>query len=98
MDVLPPKSNKEGYIRIVLWIPESANEKFLKLCGVDAVLTDKYIMSDEDRNFFAVVPLVGATREEALKRAEEAAKEVWPLKTALTRHLKRIGVPYISRP
>ena len=44
-------------------------ENFLKLCGVDALQTGKYITSQEDRDFLSVVPLPGVSREDALQRA-----------------------------
>ena len=68
-DVLPPTSKRDGNIRVVLWLPALMEENFLKLCGVDALQTGKYITSEEDRDFFSVVPLPGVSREDALQRA-----------------------------
>ena len=70
-------TREHGNIRIVVWIPVAMNEKFLKLCGVEAIVTGMYIMTDEDRNFFSVVPLIDATREEALKRAAYHGADTW---------------------
>ena len=39
------------------------------LCGIDGIWTDKYIECDADLSYFATVPLVNVTREEALRRA-----------------------------
>ena len=69
LDVLPPTARSAGTIRVVLWLSDGMEETIQKLCGQDAVITGKYILCDEDRQFFSVVPLLDTTREEALKLA-----------------------------
>ena len=66
-----------GTLRVVAWITEASENKFRKLCGQDAVVTGKFVLTEEDRNYYSVVPLVGANREEALRRAEYHGQDTW---------------------
>ena len=75
-DVLPP-TLRDGNLRIVLWLSAGLEEALQKLIGCDAALTGKYIDTDEDKHFFSVVPLLNATREEALKRADYHGSDTW---------------------
>ena len=75
-DVLPP-TLRDGNLRIVVWLSAGLEEKFQRLCGCDAVLAGKFIDTDEDKNFFSVVPLLNATREDALQRAAYHGADTW---------------------
>ena len=78
LDVLPPKLKVNvGTLRVVAWITESSESKFQKLCGQEAVVTGKFVQTEDDRSYFSVVPLPGANREEALRRAEFHGDDTW---------------------
>ena len=62
-------ANLNGDLRIIVRIASTAVDFFYELCGNNSVVTGVYYETDEDKNWFSVVPM-NLNRADALKVAQ----------------------------
>ena len=77
LDILPPRANANGIIRMVIRLSSASEQTFHQLAGLNGITTGKFIETDADREFFATIPLKEATREQAIEQSKFIGADGW---------------------